>query len=483
MSFISYPFVIFFAVFFILYWSVFGKNLAAQNVLLFLGNCLFYVWANWFFLPIIFFVIIFNFFIGLGIADAKKTISKKLLLWLGLLQGLGGLFLYKYYNFVATSLNGLGFLKNSHFQLPLHTWLVPLGISFFTFKTISYLLDVYQERIEPTRNIMDFANYVFFFPTIVSGPIDRSRNFIPQLNKLRVFEHEKASDALRQILWGLFKKTVIADSAAELTNMVFNGNPSGQQASTLVMVAILYTFELYADFSGYSDMAIGIARLMGFNVAKNFDYPFFSDNIAEFWRKWHISLTSWLTDYVFTPLNLAFRDLGKWGIFLAIFINFSLIGIWHGANWTYLVFGIMHAFYYIPLIYAGFSNRKKRNIEKNFFEKTKTFFKRVGLFFLITITFIMFRSSSVHLALEYYKAIFSSSIFLFPYFKFYFFVIVFIFIGIMLIVEWLNRKKDFPLSNMQNSFPIAIRYGIYILLLLVIIVFHGSTGQFVYANF
>ena len=234
-----------------------------------------------------------------------------------------------------------------------------LGISFFTFRTLSYLLDIDKGKIKAEKNWVVFFAYVSFFPSILSGPIDRAKNLIPQLEKKRAFDYNQAIDGLRQILWGLFKKIVIADNCAPFVNQIFN-NYQSYPSSSLLLGAFFYAIQIYADFSGYSDMAIGISRLMGFNITKNFDFPFFAQNIAEYWRKWHMSLTSWLTDYVFTPLSIAFRDYGKWGLTFAIIINFTIIGIWHGPNWTYVLFGFLHGCYFIPLILRGTMNKKNK---------------------------------------------------------------------------------------------------------------------------
>ncbi|KAA6306840.1 Peptidoglycan O-acetyltransferase, partial [termite gut metagenome] len=223
--------------------------------------------------------------------------------------------------------------------------IMPLGISFFTFKLISYVIEVHRQHIEPTTDVVTFATYVAFFPTIMSGPIDRPNSFIPQLQSKRIFNYDLAVDGCRQILWGMFKKMVVADNCATAVNKIWT-EYQGESGGQLLLVAVLFAFQLYADFSGYSDMAIGVGKLLGFKITKNFNYPFFKTNIAEFWRGWHISLTSWLTDYVFMPLNIKFRSIGKWGTIVAIIITFVLVGLWHGANWTFAVFGLYHGLLY-----------------------------------------------------------------------------------------------------------------------------------------
>ena len=349
MIFNSVLFFVFFGIFFLIYHFVFNNNLKAQNFFLLIGSYVFYGWMDGKLLYFIIGASVLNFILGFYIEKQQQYLKRKVLLYIGLLQGIGGLFFFKYYNFFIESFNHLFQSFGVNISMKTLNFIVPLGISFFTFRTISYLLDIYKGKIQATKDWIVFLNYISFFPTVLSGPIDKSNTFIPQLEKQRKFNYDLITDGFRQIIWGLFKKTVIADNCALITNQIF-ADYEILPASSLLLGAFLYTIQIYADFSGYSDMAIGVSKLLGFNVSKNFDYPFFSQNIAEFWRKWHISLTTWLTEYVFTPLSIIFRDFNKLGLVFSILINFTIIGIWHGANWTYILFGFLHGSYFIPLI-------------------------------------------------------------------------------------------------------------------------------------
>ncbi|PWA03848.1 MBOAT family O-acyltransferase, partial [Flavobacterium psychrotolerans] len=443
MVFNSITFFIFFTSFYLLYWFVVNKNLRLQNLLLLLGSYVFYGWADWRFLSLIIGISAFNFYLGLSIEKASNPKYRQLLVYVGLIQGIGGLAFFKYYNFFITSINDSIHSLNGTLNLQTLKIIVPLGISFFTFRTISYILDVDKGKIEATKDWVVFFNYVSFFPSVLSGPIDKAKMFIPQLEKKRVYDYNQTVDGLRQILWGLFKKVVVADNCALITNTIFD-NYQTLPASSLLLGAFLYTIQIYADFSGYSDMAIGFSRLIGFNVTKNFDFPFFSQNIAEFWRKWHISLTSWLTEYVFTPLSIAFRDYDKMGLVMAILVNFTIIGIWHGANWTYVFFGFLHGCYFIPLILKGTMNKKKKIAKDRVFPTFREFINMLGTFILVMFTFILFRSETIGRAFGYFSSLFSKSLFSVPILSGskLMLVITLLFVLLMFIIEWIGRDKQ-----------------------------------------
>jgi len=318
MLFLSLSFLLFFPVFFLLYWFVFNRRLKAQNILVLAGSYFFYGWWDWRFLLLLIGSSALNYVLGIGMNRTKREGYQRLLVGMGLVQGLGCLLYFKYFN---------SFL--------------PLGISFYTFKTVSYLLDIRRGKIQPEQDWVVFFSYVAFFPCITSGPIDRPGHLIPRLKARRVFDYEQATDGMRQILWGVFKKVVIADNAAVFSDEIFHSYRT-LPASALLYGVFLFTIRIYADFSSYSDMAIGLSKVLGIDVSQNFNYPFFARNIAEFWRRWHITLTSWMTDYVFTPLAISFRDLGRWGVILATLVTFIAIGAWHGPRWTFVVFGFLH---------------------------------------------------------------------------------------------------------------------------------------------
>lgn len=357
-------------------------------------------------------------------------------------------------------------------------------LSFFTFRILSYLFDINTGKIEPTTDWIVFFSYVAFFPTLLSGPIDKARMFIPQLEKTRVFSYEEGTDGLRQILWGLFKKIVIADSLQTIVEMFFN-NYQTLPGSSLLLGAFFYAVQLYADFSGYSDMAIGVGRLLGFNVTKNFDFPFFAQNIAEFWRKWHISLTSWLTEYLFTPLSIAFRDYREAGLILAIIINFVVVGLWHGANWTYVMFGFVHGCYFIPLILSGSFNKKKKIAKDKVLPSLREGLNMLMTFSLVMLALIIFRADSISQAFHYFGRLFSLSLFSMPEIPLgkKNALTTMIFIIAMFIVEWFQRDKNHGLQIDTIKRP-ALRLSIYYAVVFIVYFFGTFTNsQFIYFQF
>ena len=483
MVFNSLPFVLFFLIFFFLYWFAFKGNYKLQNILVLGGSYFFYGWWDWRFLFLLIGVSALNFLLGIYIDKTESTARKKWLLYIGLLQGIGGLFVFKYFNFFVTSF--IDAFAAINISLSIHTIriILPLGISFYTFRTISYLLDVDRGKIKPCTDWVVFFSYVSFFPSLISGPIDRAGLLIPQLQKKREFDYEQAVDGFRQILWGLFKKLVVADNCATFTNEIF-GNFESLPASSLLLGLFFYTIQIYADFSGYSDMAIGFARLIGFNITKNFDFPFFSQNIAEFWQRWHISLTSWLTDYVFTPLSIQFRDLGNRGLILAIMINFLIIGIWHGANWTFVLFGLLHGAYYIPLILRGKIFKKKKSMKGKLVPSFTEFRNMVGVFLMAMVGFVIFRADNISEAFGFYGKLFSSSMFSVPVISNRSgAVITMLFIIILFVIEWLGKSNEYAIGDIGTRFSKPVRWGIYYLLVVTIFFFAATGKEFIYFQF
>jgi alginate O-acetyltransferase complex protein AlgI len=484
MVFTSCSFLAFFALFYGLYWLVANRNLKAQNLLLLLASYLFYGWTDWRFLGLLVGVSAFNYYLGLAISATENERRRKWLVWIAMVQGIGGLAFFKYYNFFIDSFNDAFGLFGMDPHLPTLKILVPLGISFFTFRTISYILDVDKGKIEATRDWIVFFNYVSFFPAVISGPIDKGGLFIPQLSKNRRFDYSQTTDGLRQILWGLFKKVVIADNCAMLTNQFFD-NYYTYPGSSLLLGAFLYTVQIYADFSGYSDMAIGFSKLLGFNITRNFDYPFFAQNIADFWRRWHMSLTAWLTEYVFTPLSIRFRDYDKAGLILAIVINFTICGIWHGANWTYVLFGFLHGCYFIPLILKGTMNKKKK-FDKERLLPTFIEFKNIVLTFtLVLFTFVIFRADSVRQAYQYLRGIFSASLISAPKLPVEGMnpILLLAFIFTFFTIEWIGKHETYAIAGLNQKSSKVLRWSFYYCLLIALFLFAGSEQKFIYFNF
>lgn len=483
MLFNSIPFGVFFTAFFVFYWLVFKKSLKLQNLLILAGSYVFYGWWDWRFLFLLIGSSLLNYYLGIFISKTANTKHRRILLVIGLLQGIGGLIFFKYYNFFITSFADVFSMVNIHLEVRTLYLILPLGISFYTFRTLSYLLDIDKGKIKPTTDWIVFFSYVAFFPSLISGPIDRSKLLIPQLEKKRIFEYAGITDGMRQVLWGLFKKIVVADNCASITNQIFD-NYANLPASSLVLGAVFYSFQLYADFSGYSDMAIGFARLLGFNITKNFNFPFFAQNIAEYWRRWHISLTSWLTDYVFTPLSISFRDYGKLGLIAAILLNFVVVGLWHGANWTFIWFGFLHGCYFVPLIIRGTMNKKKKTPPKKIFPSFSEFRNIVITFILVTIANIIFRADSMPLAIDYFKRLLSPSVFSYPLFTNRVSALIsLIFSCVLLITEWLQRDKEHALQLTNTKMPEFLRWSIYYAIGIVIIWYGGYQETFIYFQF
>ena len=389
---------------------------------------------------------------------------------------------FKYANFVTDNLNIiLSLVGVSTIDLnPVH---LPLGISFFTFQAISYNIDVYRKKLMPTKNIVAFFTFVAFFPQLVAGPIERAVNLLPQFYVNRKFDLYKASDGMRQILWGLFKKVVIADNCAEYANLIFN-NSGDYTGSTLVLGALFFTFQIYGDFSGYSDIAIGTARLFGINLMRNFAFPYFSRDIAEFWRRWHISLSTWFRDYLYIPLGGS-RG-GTWMKIRNTFIIFIVSGFWHGANWTFIIWGALNALYFLPLMLL---NKNRQNLETVAQGRYLPSLKEIGgltlTFSLTVLAWVFFRASTVGHAIDYLNEIFSSSILTIPNFSgidraFTTILLVIAF----LIVEWIGREHQYAIEKLGIKWPKALRYAFYYLIVIAIFLFGNfNENQFIYFQF
>jgi len=485
MVFNSLAFLVFFTAFFFIYWFIPKKTAKIQNIILLLGSCIFYAYWDWRFLFLLLGTTTAVYFLGMGIKNNQNEKTRGVLLNIGLFIIIGLLFLFKYFNFFIDSFTSLLSKFSLHPNVGTLNLVMPLGISFYTFRLISYLLDVYHKKFEARSSWINFATYVCFFPTVISGPIDRPKHLLPQLEKIKIFTYEQGADGAKQIVWGLFKKMVLADNIAVLTNQVFD-NYQHFKGSSLLIATFLYGIQIYADFSGYSDMAIGIGKLLGLKVAKNFDYPFFSQNIAEFWQRWHISLTSWITDYVFTPLSIKLRDWGKAGVASAIIINFTLVGLWHGASWNYVLFGFLNGLYFMPIIIKGTLGKKLKRTGKAL-PTAKELTNMVSLFILVTLTCIIFRTPNISQAWDILSKIFSRSLFTIPQFAGSNFAgnaktlselcIVFI------IIEWMGRKSDYALAGLVSKYRKPVRFAFYYLIIFSLIFFHTQPQEFVYFKF
>ncbi|MCF6294474.1 MAG: MBOAT family protein [Flavobacteriaceae bacterium] len=476
MLFNSFEFLIFLPTVFLLYWFVFKKKLSWQNLLILVVSYVFYAWWDWRFLSLIIFSSIIDYTCGLQIEKAQLKNKRKLWLAISMLVNLGFLGVFKYFNFFSESL-AEAFLKLGYeFDALTLNVILPVGISFYTFQTMSYTIDVYRNKLKPTKDIIAFFAFVSFFPQLVAGPIERATNLLPQFYKKRKFNYTNAVDGLRQILWGLFKKIVIADNCALIVNQVFE-NQGEYNSSSLIIAAVFFAFQIYGDFSGYSDIAIGTARLFGFNLMQNFAFPYFSRDIAEFWRRWHISLSTWFRDYLYIPLGGS-----KGGTKMKIrntFAIFLVSGFWHGANWTFLAWGFLNALYFLPLLLLN-KNRTNTNVvaEGKIFINLKEIFQISITFILTLFAWIFFRAESIGKAIEYIKAIFTKTLISFPTID----IKPFIFIFILVFVEWLQREQQHGLA-IHNIKQASIRWSIYALIFCIILLFGAQSQSFIYFQF
>lgn len=486
MLFNSLSFALFLPIVFFLYWFATKRNLRGQNILLLLASYYFYASWDWRFLFLLIFSTLLDYFSGIKIHAAGTQNKKKLWLWISIGINLGFLGVFKYFNFFASSFADalllLG-IKADPWTLEV---ILPVGISFYTFHGLSYVIDIYKNKIQPEKNLVDYSVFVSFFPLLVAGPIERATHLLPQIKKERVFNYNDAVNGLRQILWGLFKKIVIADNCAEYANMIFN-NPSQHGGSTLVLGALFFTFQIYCDFSGYSDIAIGTARLFGIELLRNFAFPYFSRDIAEFWRRWHISLSTWFRDYLYIPLGGSKGSM--WMKVRNTFIIFLVSGFWHGANWTFIIWGFLHALYIMPSILFN-TNRNNLDIvaQGKYLPTLKEFFSMALTFSLAVFAWIFFRAENLAHAAEYISGIFDPSLFSLPEGKTFIGsknhpVHIMALLGIFMLIEWAGREHQFAISGIGLNWPKLLRWAFYLLIAWSIFLFMGREQQFIYFQF
>lgn len=482
MLFNSIDFAIFLPIVFILYWFVTDKNLKLQNFLIIVASYIFYGWWDWRFLSLILFSTVVDYLVGLELGRQENHIKRKILLWTSILVNLGFLGFFKYYNFFLDNFTTAFSFFGAEIKANTLNIILPVGISFYTFQTLSYTIDVYKRRLEPTKDLIAFSVFVSFFPQLVAGPIERATHLLPQFFKKRTFDYSKAVDGMRQILWGLFKKIVIADNCAEFANQIFN-NSADMNGSTLVLGALFFTFQIYGDFSGYSDIAIGTSRLFGFDIMRNFNFPYFSRDIAEFWRRWHISLSTWFRDYLYIPLGGS-RG-GTWKKVKNTFIIFIVSGFWHGANWTFIVWGALNAIYFLPLL---LTNNNRNNLETVALGKLLPNFRELlsilFTFGLTVFAWIFFRAENIAHAINYISEILSPSLFSIPKFSgMYNAIITIILVGVFVVIEWLGRDGQYAISNLWVKWKRPLRYAMYYAIMIAIFWFGGKEQQFIYFQF
>ena len=481
MLFNSLEFAVFFTVVFIFYWFVFTKYLRLQNLFIVTAGYFFYGWWDWRFLVLLFISSLVDYIVALKIETHTEKIYRKIWLIVSFVVNIGILGFFKYYNFFIDSFSEMlqvfGFSPNIH---SLHI-ILPVGISFYTFQTMSYTIDVYHNKLKPTKDIVAFFAFVSFFPSLVAGPIERAVNLLPQFLAKKFFDYTKAVDGMRQIVWGLFKKIVVADSCALFVNSVF-GNHLDYSSFTLLLGGLFFAFQIYCDFSGYSDIAVGVGKLFGINLMRNFNYPYFSRDIAEFWRRWHISLTSWFRDYVYIPLGGNRTTIAK--IVRNIFIIFILSGFWHGANWTFITWGVINATLFLPLILTK-KNKQYTDImaKDRCLPNFKEIAQIMATFCLVTFGWIFFRSESINQAFSYIGHIlsftsgctFSASRIL----------VIFGLITYMFVIEWISRKDGHGLEKIGLKWHPVYRHVFYLFNILIICGFALVTKEqtFIYFQF
>jgi D-alanyl-lipoteichoic acid acyltransferase DltB (MBOAT superfamily) len=482
MLFNSLDFAIFVPIVFIIYWFVTNKNLPTQNFLILISSYFFYGCWDWRFLSLIFFSTLIDYFVGIALKKQKRENTRKFLVSISIICNLGLLCFFKYFNFFIENFITVFSLFGKNFGVSTLNIILPVGISFYTFQTMSYTIDVYKNKIEPTKDFISFAAFVAFFPQLVAGPIERAKNLLPQFSKERNFNYDKAVDGLKQTLWGLFKKMVIADNCGVFVDELFR-NHTQYNGSSLLIGAFFFTVQIYCDFSGYSDIAIGVSRLFGFNLTKNFAFPYFSRNIKEFWRRWHISLTSWVKDYIYIPLG------GSWGTKLMQVRNtiliFVIIGFWHGAHWKFIVYGLINALHFLPAILKGKSKRYQNVVAYNKWIPTvRETWGILRTFIFLVLVRVFFRASDLSEAISYLSVIFSKSLLTFPDFENKLTALgVVVLIVFFFLIEWLGRTNEYALEKLPLKMKQSYRWTFYYCIVFMIFYFSGKQQQFIYFQF
>ena len=482
MLFNSIDFALFLPLVFAIYWLIGAARVRAQNIFLIVAGAVFYGWWDWRFLGLLLFTSGVDYLVALGLERSDVPLRRKLLMGISLTANLGLLGFFKYYDFFITSFDQAFTLLGRPLGLTTLGIVLPVGISFYTFQSLSYTFDVYRKQLRATYDPVVFFAFVSFFPQLLAGPIERARNMITQFEHPRVFDGAAARDGLRQMLWGLFKKVVVADNCAVLVKMIYT-DPTEHSGSSLVLATIFFAFQIYGDFSGYSDMAIGGARLFGFNLMRNFNFPYFSRDIAEFWRRWHISLTTWFRDYLYIPLG---GSRGSKGFVVRnVMIIFLVSGLWHGANWTFVCWGAMNALFFLPLLLSDKHREMTGPIaEGRWLPSIGEGLRMIGTFSMACLAWVFFRAVDFRQAMEVYSGIFSRSLFTMPELP-QPRTIAYGALGvvIMLSLEWINRDRQHGLQlDGRASRPVRL-VTYYALIAGLILLAPLGGGEFIYFQF
>lgn len=478
MLFNSLDFAVFLPIVFIIYWAVPRKNIKQQNLVLIAASCVFYSWWDWRFLALILISALTDYIVGLRISKSNSTKNRKIFLWVSIVVNVGLLGVFKYYDFFIENFVSVFFLFGTELNPRTLNIVLPVGISFYTFQTLSYTIDVYRRKIKPKKDFITYATFVCFFPQLVAGPIERARNLIPQLSTPRSPNYLMFTNGLRQILWGLFQKIVIADTCARYVDLTFNA-PSDYSGASLALGAVLFAVQIYGDFAGYSNIAIGTGRLFGIKLMQNFKNPYFSRDIAEFWRRWHISLSTWFRDYLYIPIGG-----NRGGIIKTVrnvFIIFIISGLWHGASWNFIVWGVVNALLFIPLIVANKHKKYNNNVAWNSLVPSLTeAFNILKTFSLVCFAFIFFRADSLNITRAYFEGMLSMSFFSFPALVSYKVILL---ILMFFIIEWVGRNGEFAIEKIVMKQKWYYRYLFYYGLIFLIFLFAGEEYNFIYFQF
>jgi alginate O-acetyltransferase complex protein AlgI len=485
MLFNSAGFLLFFGIVYLLYWFVCNRSLTAQNILLLVASYFFYAYWDWRFVFLLAFSTFLDYSTGLRIYGASTKSRKRMWLLISVVTNLCFLGFFKYCNFFIQSFADLTGLFGHRLDYGLLKIILPVGISFYTFHGLSYVFDIYYGRIRPTTNWVNYTLFVCFFPLLIAGPIERATHLLPQVGHKRHFSRASAVDGLRQILWGYIKKIVIADSCAHYANLIFN-NYTDYHGSALLLGVFLFTIQIYGDFSGYSDIALGTARLLGFELLKNFSFPYFSRDIAEFWRRWHISLSSWFRDYLYIPLGGSKGPL--WTRIRNVFIIFLVSGFWHGANWTFIVWGALNALLIVPSFLFHTNRAYLDTVAKGKLWPSLREAMQMCLTFLATMfAWIFFRSTSVSGAFHFIRRIFTKEILVIPFGRYSELkesVIILLLIVPFLWLEWLGRESNYAIEKLGFGWPRYVRWGFYMFLVFALGMFmETNESAFIYFQF
>lgn len=481
MLFNSIDFAVFLPIVFVLYWAL-GKRLQWQNAFLILSGSVFYGWWDWRYLGLLYFTAGTDYLVALGLRTTTDERRRKGLLAISLVANLGLLGFFKYYDFFISSFHSAFTVMGLPFNLRTLNLVLPVGISFYTFQSLSYTIDVYRRQLEATRHPVTFFAFVSFFPQMLAGPIERARHMIPQFERQRTFDIAMARDGLRQMLWGLFKKIVVADNCAQLVNHIY-ASPEQHNGASLLLATVLFAFQIYGDFSGYSDIAIGCARLFGLELMRNFAFPYFSRDIAEFWRRWHISLNTWFRDYLYIPLG---GSRGSKAMLVRnTMIIFLVSGFWHGANWTFIAWGTINALFFLPLVMTARHKSMSGTVAEG--RSLPTFRELGGMlltFAMACFAWVFFRAQNMEQAYTVIGRIFSGSLFQAPEVSSMLTLgISFVGIGLILVIEWISREKQYGLQ-LDGRANKPVRYALYYTLIAIIIVCAPlGGGEFIYFQF